>query len=67
MQQALLAENPDGDGYCEEELGELLLALGRSEEALPFFAAAHAKLSKDPWFVDKEPERLARMDALAAG
>jgi tetratricopeptide (TPR) repeat protein len=53
------------DGYVEEEIGECLLALGRPEEAAPWFAKAWEKLSKDPWLAEGEPERLARMKELS--
>lgn len=63
----LLADHgPAGDpsGYTEEELGECLHALGRPDEARPFFARAHARLSRDPWLVENEPERIARLKRL---
>ncbi len=56
-----------GDGFCEEELGENLLALGKSEEAKPFFKEALEKLSRDPWLVENEAYRLARLQQLAEG
>jgi tetratricopeptide (TPR) repeat protein len=62
-----LAARVDSDGYVPEELGELLLALGRPDEARPHFARAHALLSRDAWLVDNEPDRLARLAALGAG
>jgi tetratricopeptide (TPR) repeat protein len=52
------------DGYVEEELGELLLALGREDEAAPHFARAHATLSADGWLAESEPDRLARLARL---
>jgi tetratricopeptide (TPR) repeat protein len=67
MQQKLEEEwKPLGgsDGYTVEEIGECLLALGRSEEARPYFAQAHAKLSQDPWLVAEEPARLERLKQL---
>jgi tetratricopeptide (TPR) repeat protein len=67
MQQALLEDwKPLGGsaGYPEEEAGECLLALGRAEEARPYFARAYAKLSQDPWLVAEEPARLARLKQL---
>lgn len=68
-QHALLAdyerEGIEEAGYCAEEIGESLLALGRGDEAKPWFAKAHAKLSKDEWLVANEAERLARMKELA--
>ncbi len=68
MQQALLEDwKPLGGsaGYPEEEAGECLLALGRAEEARPYFAQAYAKLSQDPWLVAEEPARLARLKQLS--
>ncbi|HXH61231.1 MAG TPA: tetratricopeptide repeat protein, partial [Fimbriimonadaceae bacterium] len=52
------------DGYLPEEIGECLLALGREEEAKPYFAAAHKLLSKDEWLVENEPERIERLKRL---
>ena len=69
MQQALLEANERAgatDGYVLEELGECLLALGRSAEARPCFARAYTELSRDPWLAEGEPERLARLKALGA-
>ncbi|MFG0252693.1 MAG: tetratricopeptide repeat protein [Phycisphaerales bacterium JB038] len=56
-------ESPDG--YVPEEIGECLLALGRSKEARPYFAQAYERLRKDPWLVEREPERLQRLRTLA--
>ena len=67
MQQALLEDwKPLGGsaGYPEEEAGECLLALGRAEEARPYFAQAYAKLSQDAWLPAEEPARLARLKQL---
>lgn len=64
--QLELADGPD-DGYVHEELGELLLALDRPADAAPHFATAHQLLSGDAWLADTEPQRLARLAALAAG
>lgn len=61
--QLELATGPS-DGYVEEELGELLLALDRAQEAAPHFALAHAALSADGWLVEAEPDRLARLAKL---
>ena len=64
-QQALEAEiaaaGAPADGFVCEEIAECLVALGRPGEAKPWFARAHAELAKDPWFVDAEPARLARL------
>ncbi|MCP3916378.1 MAG: tetratricopeptide repeat protein [bacterium] len=56
-------ENPDG--YVHEELAECLHALGRADEARPYFARAHAILSADPWLVESDPQRLERLRNLA--
>lgn len=66
-QQALEAEWAESggqDGFVFEELGECLLALGRGEEARPWFARAHALLSQDVWLQAEEPARLARLRTL---
>lgn len=52
------------DGYVSEEIGELLLALGREDEATPWFAKAHQVLSNDLWLQAKEKERLERLARL---
>ncbi|MDF1837085.1 MAG: tetratricopeptide repeat protein [Planctomycetota bacterium] len=59
------ADNP-GAGYIEEELGECLLALGKPEEAAPWFAKAFEMLSKDDWLVANEADRLARLKDLGS-
>jgi len=64
--QQSLVENGPADGYVEEELGELLLALDRAEEARPHFARAHALLSTDTWLMESEPARLTRLAQLAS-
>ena len=51
-------------GYSYEEAGECLLALGREEEARPYFARAYEELSEDPWFPPDETARLERMKQL---
>ena len=60
-----LASAGEEDGFVDEEIGECLLALGRPEEARPYFAAAHAALSRDPDFTLREPDRLRRLHELA--
>jgi tetratricopeptide (TPR) repeat protein len=57
-------EEPDGDGFVHEEMGELLLETGKLEEARPHFARALAQLSGLGWV---EPERLERLHLLATG
>jgi tetratricopeptide (TPR) repeat protein len=69
IQQALLEANQrDGatDGFVFEELAECLLALGHPAEARPYFARAYAELSRDPWLVEGEPERLDRLKMLGS-
>jgi tetratricopeptide (TPR) repeat protein len=52
-------------GHVLEELGECELAAGRSDAARPYFARAHAELSRDEWVREHEPSRLARLAQLA--
>lgn len=61
----VLAGAPD-DGYVQEEQGENLLAMGRTEEARPHFARAYELLRDDPWG-DVGEERLQRLQRLGAG
>jgi tetratricopeptide (TPR) repeat protein len=63
--QGELESAGESDGYVFEEIGECLLALNRGEEARPYFMKAHDLLSKDPWLIEKEPERLARLNVLS--
>lgn len=68
LQRALLAEHEQAgsaDGYVHEELAENLLALGQTDAAREQFAAAYAQLVGDSWLAEREPERLARLRALA--
>jgi len=67
--QRELEADPDNadDGYIPEEIGESLVELGRVEEAKASFARAHRLLSADPWLVEHEPERLARLAEYAEG
>jgi tetratricopeptide (TPR) repeat protein len=67
MQLALLKEGEENglpDAYTQEELGELYLLAGEADKARPHFAAAYAQLSQDPWLVENEPERVARLQEL---
>ncbi len=67
MQRELLNEperDPASLGYVHEELGECLHALGRTDEARPYFAKAHELLSQDEWLTKSEPARLERMCAM---
>lgn len=63
----VLEGSGESEGYVEEEIGECLLALGREDEARPYFARAHALLADDPWLKRDEPERLERLTALGRG
>lgn len=64
IQQALVAGSDD-EGYAHEEMGELLLAKGRADEAKYYFGIAHERLSRDPWLVANEPQRLERLLTLS--
>ncbi len=50
-----------------EELAECLHALGRTDEAKPYFLRSHELLSKDPWFVENEAKRIDRLAELGQG
>lgn len=65
LQAEMAADGVPEDGYVSEEIGELLLALGRSEEARPHLAAAERLLSADPWLAEHEPERIERLRELS--
>jgi tetratricopeptide (TPR) repeat protein len=54
------------DGYVLEELGECLLALGRGDEARPYFGQAYGALAQDPWLRANEAARLERLRTLGA-
>lgn len=54
-------ESGDPDGFVYEEIALCLWSLGRTAEARPHFARAHALLSQDPWLSRDEPARLARL------
>lgn len=61
------SDDADGDdGFVHEELGELLLALGRPDEARGHFARAHALLSRLTGLETLDEGRLARLQALGA-
>jgi tetratricopeptide (TPR) repeat protein len=60
-------EHATEPGYTWEEIGECLLALGRGEEAPPYFGKAYERLSQDPWLKEHESERLERLRRLAEG
>jgi tetratricopeptide (TPR) repeat protein len=52
------------DGFVYEELGELLLQKGDAAAAKDYFGRAYDLLSKDTWFPENEPARMARMKEL---
>ncbi len=62
--QLRLHDEGPGDGYVEEELGELYLAAGETDLARAHFVAAAALLGADAWIADHEPEHLARLREL---
>lgn len=61
--QTELATGPS-DGYVDEELGELLLALGREGDAAAHFAVAAERLGSDSWLAEHEPDRIERLRRL---
>jgi len=67
-QRALLLEYEDEgveeQGFCAEEIGECLYALGQTEEAKPFFKTAYEKLQDVGWVKD-DTKRLNRLKELA--
>ena len=66
IQQRLEAEGTE-DGFVAEELGELLVLLGRKAEARPKFARAYDILSKDLALARDEPARIGRLRRLSLG
>ena len=68
IQHALESEHlaaGTADGYVFEEIAENLAALGKLDEARPYFKKAADKLSEDEWFVKHESSRLASLEARA--
>ena len=66
VQEKLLAdygEDARADGFVHEELAECLYAVGRRDEARPWFRSAH-ELLKESWLADAEPDRLRRLAQL---
>jgi tetratricopeptide (TPR) repeat protein len=53
------------DGYVFEEIAENLAALGKLDEAKPYFGKAVAELRQDQWFVKNEAARLTKLIAQA--
>ncbi len=66
IQRELEHSAPGGtpDGFVCEELAECLHALGRNNEAKPYFKRACDLLSQDTWLVEAEPQRINRLCAL---
>jgi tetratricopeptide (TPR) repeat protein len=60
-----LKDPTGGDGFVEEELAECLYALGRIEEARPYFAKAYELLSQDEW-VAADTARIQRLQTLSS-
>ena len=68
-QRALLAEyerRGEKSGYVYEELGECLLSMDRIEEAQPYFRMAYEELGNDPWLLESESNRIARLRELGS-
>ncbi len=63
--EAELASAGESDGFVPEEIGENLLALGRAEEARPYFARAHAQLSRLETVERPDEAHLARLLSLS--
>ncbi len=57
--------NMEPDGHVNEEIGECLLDMGKTEEAKGHFASAYEQLSKNPWLVANEGRRLERLRKLS--
>lgn len=55
----------DPDGFVYEELGELLLLMGKTADARPYFQRAYEVLSQNQWFVNNKAERLERLRQLS--
>ena len=66
IQERLESEGTE-DGFVAEELGELLVLLGRKTEARPKFARAYELLSKDLALARDEPGRIDRLRRLSLG
>lgn len=67
IQQGLYTDYLAGqtqDGYVSEEMGELLLEMGRAADARPYFAEAYRMLSQDAFMAANEAPRLERLQKL---
>ena len=53
------------DGFVFEEIAENLTALGKMDQARPYFGRAADELSRDDWFVENEAARLANLKRMA--
>ena len=68
QQQLNATSDPEQpDGYVAEELAECLHALGRIDEARPWFKRASELLGQDQWLRENEPDRLRRLAEHAKG
>ena len=68
IQHILEAEHAaadSADGYVFEEIAENLGALGKMDEARPYFEKAFEELKKDKWFVENKAARLANLKTRA--
>lgn len=68
IQRALEAEHRAAgtvDGYVFEEIAENLAALGKPDEAKPYFGKAVDELSQDDWFAKNEAARLTSLKSRA--
>ena len=63
--QKQLEKEDQTDGFIMEEIAELSLLRGNSQEAQYYFGLAFEILSKDDWFKANEASRLARIKQLA--
>lgn len=57
-------QGDSSEGYTREEVAECLLAMGKPDEASPYFARAYELLSADEWLVANEADRLQRLKEL---
>ena len=55
---------PTENSSLNEQAAECLLALGKGEEATPYFARAWELLAADAWMRSHEAERLKRLKML---
>ncbi len=62
--EAEMARGTRSDGYVDEEIAECLHALGRTDEAKPYFHREHDLLSQDVGLVQNEAERIERLRRL---